>query len=54
MQLPEVFLDGSFITQKEQPNDYDLCYEPTGVLATERFGEFLRGRPTNKEFYGLI
>lgn len=48
---PEVFLDGSFITKKEQPNDYDLCYEPTGVLATERFREFLRGRSTNKEKY---
>lgn len=25
------YLDGSFITEKEIPRDYDLCWEPKGV-----------------------
>jgi hypothetical protein len=28
------YLDGSFITQKELPRDFDLCWEPEGVDAT--------------------
>lgn len=26
-----VYLDGSFVTSKELPNDYDCCWEPTDV-----------------------
>jgi hypothetical protein len=26
-----VYLDGSFVTQKEIPGDYDACWEPAGV-----------------------
>lgn len=26
-----IFLDGSFITEKEKPNDFDVCWDPTGV-----------------------
>lgn len=26
-----VYLNGSFITKKEMPGDYDLCWEPKGV-----------------------
>ncbi len=26
-----VFLDGSFVTAKEQPNDFDACWDTTGV-----------------------
>jgi hypothetical protein len=26
-----VFIDGSFVTNKEYPNDYDGCWESTGV-----------------------
>jgi hypothetical protein len=26
-----VYLDGSFVTAKRFPNDYDCCYDPTGV-----------------------
>ena len=27
----QVFLDGSFITSKRRPNDFDACWEPEGV-----------------------
>ncbi len=27
----EVFLDGSFVTEKPRPGDYDVCWDPTGV-----------------------
>ena len=26
-----IYLDGSFVTEKELPKDYDGCWEPTGV-----------------------
>jgi len=26
-----IYLDGSFVTNKENPADYDLCWEPRGV-----------------------
>ena len=26
-----VYLDGSFVTNKENPNDYDICWDTTGV-----------------------
>ncbi len=26
-----VFLDGSFVTEKPNPGDFDLCWDPTGV-----------------------
>jgi hypothetical protein len=28
-----MYIDGSFVTGKEQPNDFDGCWEPTGVVA---------------------
>ncbi len=27
----QIFLDGSFVSGKQQPNDYDLCWDPIGV-----------------------
>lgn len=27
----EIFLDGSFITDKSHPGDFDACWNPTGV-----------------------
>jgi len=48
---PEVYLDGSFTTHKEEPGDYDLCYEPKGIVATERFRQFLDEYKKNKEKY---
>jgi hypothetical protein len=48
---PEVYLDGSFITTKEEPNDYDLCYESKGIVRTLRLREFLTNSDTRKEKY---
>lgn len=48
---PEVFLDGSFISVNEEPGDYDLCYEPTGMRPSPEFYEFLKNRATSKEVY---
>ncbi len=28
---PGVYLDGSFVTSKEIPNDYDVCWDTAGV-----------------------
>jgi hypothetical protein len=47
----EVYLDGSFITDKSEPNDYDLCYEPTGINPTKAFKNFLLARDRRKERY---
>ncbi|MBU6454510.1 MAG: hypothetical protein KGS72_22265 [Cyanobacteria bacterium REEB67] len=41
----------SFITEKEQPGDYDLCYEPTGIKPTEALREFLTNRENRKSEY---
>ncbi|MDP3507581.1 MAG: hypothetical protein Q8T09_06290 [Candidatus Melainabacteria bacterium] len=49
---PEVYLDGSYITNKDEPEDYDLCYEPTGINATSEFYEFLKNKDRRKERYG--
>ncbi len=49
---PEVYLDGSYITNKDEPEDYDLCYEPTGINATDEFFEFLKSKDRRKERYG--
>ncbi len=48
---PEVYLDGSFITKKAEPGDYDLCYEPEGIIATDRFRQFLKDHRSNREKY---
>ena len=48
---PEVYLNGSFITLKSEPKDYDLCYEPTGIKGTEAFKQFLETRDERKEKY---
>lgn len=50
-KCPEVYLDGSFITAKELPNSYDLCYEPAGMAPAERLREFLEHSETRKERY---
>ncbi len=26
-----IYLDGSFVTSKQHPNDFDVCWDPTGV-----------------------
>lgn len=50
-----VFLDGSFVTSKPTPGDFDACWEPAGV-DTRRldpvFLDFEEGRKRQKEAYG--
>ncbi len=54
-----VYLDGSFVTSKAVPGDFDALWEPTGVdvallLQMERcFGDFDNGRAAQKtKFFG--
>jgi hypothetical protein len=28
-----IYVDGSFVTGKEEPNDFDVCWDPTNVVA---------------------
>jgi hypothetical protein len=28
----DIFLDGSFISEKPEPGDFDVCWDPTGVV----------------------
>jgi hypothetical protein len=37
----KVYVDGSFVTNKEFPGDYDICWEVTGVRASELDRVFL-------------
>jgi hypothetical protein len=50
-KCPEVHLDGSYITTKEEPDDYDLCFEPTGLKATEELRKFLSNKEGRKTEY---
>ena len=49
-----VYLDGSFITTKEVPGDFDACWETTGVnlsqlgLTAPEFFDLRRGRRQQK------
>src|ERR1044072_1136250 len=36
-----VYLDGSFVTAKDMPNDYDCCWDVTGVKPSELDPTFL-------------
>ena len=52
---PRVYLDGSFVTAKEQPGDFDLCYETSGVdpaLLSPVFFDFRSGRAAQKAKFG--
>lgn len=46
---PEVYLNGSSITLKNEPNDYDLCYEPTGIKDRAEFKQFLETRDVRRK-----
>lgn len=37
----KIYIDGSFVTQKENPNDYDSCWEIAGVDPNKLDGVFL-------------
>jgi hypothetical protein len=50
-----IFLDGSFVTAKELPNDFDACWDVEGVDADALdpvFFEFSGGRAAQKARFG--
>lgn len=50
-----VFLDGSFVTDKESPDDVDVCWDVDGVdpmLLDSVFFDFADGRAAQKERFG--
>lgn len=50
-----VFLDGSFVTAKPTPGDFDACWEPSGVDIGKLdpvLLEFSAGRTRQKAMYG--
>ncbi len=49
-----VFIDGSFVTSKHRPNDYDGCWDPEGVdpeLLDPVLLDFKNGRAAQKTKY---
>lgn len=50
----DIFLDGSFVTDKEFPGDYDACWDPVGVVDTSLdpiLLDFTQGRRNQKLKY---
>lgn len=50
-----VYIDGSFVTSKERPNDIDVCWDISGVDADALdpvFFEFENGRAAQKARFG--
>ena len=50
-----LYLDGSFVTSKPRPGDYDVCWDPTGVqelLLPKVFLDFSERRARQKARYG--
>lgn len=51
-----IYLDGSFVTSKAQPGDFDACWDRTGVdlrmLVDTPLWTFDRGRAAQKAAYG--
>lgn len=48
------YLDGSFVTAKESPGDFDGCWDPTGVVAARLdpvLLDFANGREAQKRKY---
>jgi len=48
---PTVYLDGSYVTGKPRPGDFDACWDPTGVDPTKLdpvFRQFANGRAAQK------
>ncbi len=52
---PEIYLNGRFVTSKEEPADYDMCWEPTGVTPTDQLRLLLQSpQQVKKHFLGDI
>lgn len=50
-----VYVDGSFVTDKPAPGDYDICWDPAGVnpaLLDPVFLDFDNSRKNQKSVYG--
>ncbi|MGR9159691.1 DUF6932 family protein [Rhizobium leguminosarum] len=50
-----IYLDGSFVTAKPIPGDYDACWDPAGVIDTlldPVFKDFSDGRARQKARFG--
>jgi len=50
-----VWINGSFVTAKEEPEDFDVAWEPAGVDLQELdpiFFEFADGRRAQKQRFG--
>lgn len=50
-----IYVDGSYVTNKPIPGDYDVCWEPEGVnvrLLDRVFRDFSHGRAAQKAKYG--
>ncbi|WP_244466984.1 DUF6932 family protein [Devosia geojensis] len=48
---PAIYLDGSYVTGKPRPGDFDACWDPTGVDPAKLdpvFLEFANGRAAQK------
>jgi len=48
----QIFLDGSFVTEKHIPADFDACWDPIGVDVTKLdpvFRDFSDGRKNQKD-----
>lgn len=43
-----VYIDGSFVTSKNLPNDYDCCWEPAGVYTELLDKTFLDSSPLGR------
>lgn len=49
-----LYLDGSFVTGKDSPNDYDGCWDPIGVIGSRLdpvLLDFTNGRAAQKHKY---
>ena len=50
-----VYVDGSFVTAKPEPGDFDACWDINGVqadLVAPVFFDFTNGRAAQKEQFG--
>ena len=50
-QCSEIFLDGSYVSTKPEPGDYDLCWDPTGVVPTKELKRFLQEKRDRKKIH---